>query len=83
MHHALVMRGDKSIHQLCAKGNDLSFRQGSCGNNDVYCRSGNIFRNQKASFILFVEVKNGSDVGMVQLGENKCFFAEPPSYGCI
>ena len=67
MHYAFVMRGDKSIYQLCTQGNDLAFGQSACADNDVHRRAGNIFRDQKTSFVFFVEVEDGGNVGMVEL----------------
>src|SRR5882724_1127360 len=83
MDNTFLMGGDQGIGQLQAEGNDLAFRQGTCREHDVHRRAGNIFRDQKTSFVFFVEVEDSSNVGMIELGESKRFFTKPFYYAFV
>src|ERR1019366_8971885 len=76
MNHSVLMRCRQGLRELHAQTENFLLRQRSGSHLFAECDSGDVLHHQEVRALLRVEVVNGGDVGMVELGENQSFFAE-------
>jgi len=76
VYHGIRMGALQSLRDLFADRENLLLRQSTGAQLVGESCANHIFHDQKIGPVLGVEIVNGCNVGVIELGKRHCFFAE-------
>jgi len=83
MNDGAIMGGGEAVGELNGEGKEVRFGEGTWGEGGVERVARNEFHDEEIGIALGVEIVDGGDVGVIQLGESAGFVAEAVTRGFI
>lgn len=83
MNDGVIVGGDESIDKLKGESEEFGFGERADGEALAERLSGNVLHDEKVGAALSVEIVDGGDVGMIELGERVGFVVETMARGIV